>query len=141
MRDRPLSLLAAAAFLLGSGAPGAAPPMPKHDEALAAAGAELYREHCAMCHGPKGKGDGAMADRLHFAPPDLTSMHRRTQGGFSFDITRRVIDGRKPLKGHGGPEMPVWGDAFRSRVDGYSEDQVQKKITNVVHYLASIQAR
>jgi len=24
-----------------------------------------------------------------------------------------IIDGRHPVPGHGGPDMPVWGDAFK----------------------------
>jgi hypothetical protein len=27
---------------------------------------------------------------------------------------RKVIDGRQPVTGHGGKDMPVWGDAFQA---------------------------
>jgi mono/diheme cytochrome c family protein len=119
----------------------AAQDLPRFDKARAEAGAEVFRESCAACHGQRGKGDGPLAEKLHFSPPDLTTLGQRTHGGFSFESTRRIVDGRNPLKGHGGPEMPVWGDAFRTRDEGYSEARVARKIDDVVHFLASIQAR
>lgn len=55
-------------------------PVQASDESLKK-GRALYQRHCAMCHGDKGKGDGAAA-RLHAqrsnrAPKDLTDA--RTQ--------------------------------------------------------------
>ena len=115
--------------------------LPAFDKKLAAAGKELYRTHCATCHGPHGRGDGATATHLHFVPPDLTRLGQRSRNGFSFDQVRRMIDGRNPIKGHGGPEMPVWGDAFKAHEGSYSEREVGKKVTSLVNYLASIQQR
>ena len=38
------------------------------------------------------------------------------------DLVFRTIDGRQPVRGHGGPDMPVWGDAFsKSREAGDAE--------------------
>jgi hypothetical protein len=51
----------------------------------------------------------------------------------------RIIDGRKPVKGHGGPDMPVWGDAFRRSADGYSEEAVKGRIEGLASYLRSLQ--
>ena len=42
------------------------------DAASLSAGKDLYDEHCLMCHGKKGKGDGPMADTLPRSPGDLT---------------------------------------------------------------------
>jgi mono/diheme cytochrome c family protein len=36
-------------------------------------GRELYGEYCAMCHGPKGRGDGAIAASLARPPADLSN--------------------------------------------------------------------
>ena len=117
----------------------AAQDLPKFDKVQAEAGAKVFSESCAACHGERGKGDGPMSEKLQFSPPDLTTLAQRTRGGFSFEATRRIIDGRKPLKGHGGAEMPVWGDAFRTREEGYSETRAAKRINDVVNFLASIQ--
>ena len=46
-------------------------------------------------------------------PPDLTLFAARNGGTFPAALVGKIIDGRQPLPGHGGPDMPVWGDAFR----------------------------
>jgi len=40
-----------------------------------AAGAALFAQHCASCHGPQGQGDGPAAKDLTPPPPDLTAAH------------------------------------------------------------------
>jgi mono/diheme cytochrome c family protein len=112
----------------------------KYDVKAAETGAGIYRTHCATCHGTVGKGDGPMAPQLRIAPPDLTLLARRNGGKFSFEKVYRIIDGRDPVPGHGGGDMPVWGDAFLEAREGYSEEKVKERITQVVHYVASIQA-
>lgn len=39
-------------------------------------GQELFGEYCAMCHGPKGRGDGAIAASLARPPADLADASR-----------------------------------------------------------------
>ncbi len=103
-------------------------------------GSSPYRTYCAACHGAGAKGDGPLADGLRVRPPDLTLLAKRNGGTYPDEKVHRMIDGRKPVKGHGGPDMPVWGDAFRSSHDGYSEEQVKEKIADIVEFLKSIQA-
>ncbi len=40
-----------------------------------AAGAAVYAEHCAVCHGAEGSGDGTAAKSLSVPPADLTAGH------------------------------------------------------------------
>jgi hypothetical protein len=80
-----------------------------------------------------------MADRLRYAPPDLTRIASRNGGRFPFDTVAKIIDGRVAVKGHGGTEMPVWGDAFKSAGEGYDDKAVKQKIGELVQYLASLQ--
>ena len=101
-------------------------------------GSDLYRTYCSSCHGPNAKGDGPLADSLRVRPPDLTLIGKR-MGGFSADKVCKIIDGRAPVKGHGGADMPVWGDAFKSSRDGYSEDAVKARIEALAEHLADIQ--
>lgn len=63
------------------------------------------------------------------------------KGSFSREDAFRIIDGRKPVKGHGGADMPVWGDAFKTSRTGFSEDAVKLKVDALVDYLESIQAK
>jgi mono/diheme cytochrome c family protein len=103
-------------------------------------GAQHYRVYCASCHGREGAGDGPVADYLRFAPPDLRKMARRNRGKFDFDTAYKMIDGREAIAGHGGPDMPIWGDAFLEAREGYSREKVRERITQLVRYLESIQA-
>lgn len=111
---------------------------PAYDPAAAAAGASSYQTYCATCHGKSAHGDGPIAERLEFVPPDLTTLSRRNKGRYPFDKVFRIIDGRRPLKGHGGG-MPTWGDAFLASGTDDDQQRVKDKITALVHYIASLQ--
>lgn len=49
-------------------------PVPYTLEAVAR-GAEIFAQHCAMCHGVEGRGDGVLAASLNPPPADLTADH------------------------------------------------------------------
>ena len=104
-------------------------------------GALAYRTHCAVCHGKGALGDGPLADQLRVAPPDLTRLAKRNKGKFELQMVQRIIDGRFPIKGHGGSEMPVWGDAFLEPREGYSRDGVRAKIVDLAAYLETLQQK
>jgi mono/diheme cytochrome c family protein len=102
-------------------------------------GAAVYKTYCAVCHGIEAKGDGPLAANLRHAPPDLTLLAKRNAGKFDAASVHRMIDGRDPIKGHGGPDMPIWGDAFKRTADGYSEKAVRARIDALVEHLRSVQ--
>ncbi len=105
------------------------------------AGRNTYRTYCATCHGEKGKGDGPLAENLRFHPPDLAEMAKRNGGEFPRKKVVKIVDGREPLDGHGGPDMPVWGDAFKNAETGFDDDKVRLKIRSVVDYVAKLQEK
>lgn len=78
----------------------------------AEAGKSLYLKYCSSCHGPTGKGDGDVAAVMEPRPADLTQMARKAGGQFPFYAVVRMIDGRTTVRGHGDPDMPVWGELF-----------------------------
>jgi mono/diheme cytochrome c family protein len=143
-----VALLVALAALSSGAAAGQAPagklPAPQppagQSPAQAVSGSYTYRTYCASCHGVDAKGDGPLADALRFRPPDLTLIAKRNGGEFPTEKIERIVDGRNPVKGHGGPDMPVWGDAFRNADTGYDDAQVRAKIRSVVDHLKSLQA-
>jgi len=104
-------------------------------------GGALFKTYCAVCHGKTAKGDGPLADDLRFRPPNLTLLAKRNKGTFDADQVRRFVDGREPVKGHGGPDMPVWGDAFKRSREGFSEKAVKARIDAIVDHLESVQAK
>jgi len=124
--------------LIGSAAAG---EQAKQAPVYSVSGAYSYRTYCASRHGTGGKGDGPLSDSLRFHPPDLTLLAQRNGGEYPAEKIHRIVDGRSPLKGHGGPDMPVWGDAFRNAETGYDDEQVKEKIRSVVDYLKTIQAK
>ena len=107
----------------------------------AATGDYLLRTYCAACHGTSAKGDGPLAESMRKRPANLTEIGKRNQGVFSADQVFKTIDGRTPVKGHGGPDMPVWGDVFSKSSDGGDPAVVEARIKALVAYLESIQAK
>jgi mono/diheme cytochrome c family protein len=102
-------------------------------------GSDLYKVYCASCHGVSAKGDGPLAAQLRSRPPDLTLIAKRDDGKWNADKVARMVDGRESVKGHGGPDMPVWGDAFKSTSQGKDEESVKAKVQALVAHLASLQ--
>jgi nucleotide-binding universal stress UspA family protein/mono/diheme cytochrome c family protein len=104
-------------------------------------GSELYRTYCATCHGTAARGDGPLASSMTRKPADLTEIAKRNGGLFPSELVFRTIDGKRPVRGHGGADMPVWGDAFARSRDGGDPATVKRMIDSLVDYLESIQLR
>ncbi len=103
-------------------------------------GVEMYRTHCATCHGTDGKGLGPAAPALKTAPSDLTQISKNNGGQFpGFRITH-IVDGSDVIAVHGSREMPVWGNYFR---DNNSRDEALLKLRehNLTEYIRSIQQK
>jgi len=62
--------------------------MHREDPSIAAGRADFAR-YCAECHGPEGRGDGPMAERLHPRPANLRVIARRSGG--EFDLAEGTI--------------------------------------------------
>ena len=104
-------------------------------------GSSVFKTYCSSCHGPQARGDGPLAEHLRVRPADLTLIAKRNGGEFPSAKVHKMIDGRAAVKGHGGSDMPVWGDAFKSSHDGYSEEKVKEKIAALVEHLEALQVR
>jgi len=74
-------------------------------------GADIYRAHCASCHGVAGKGDGPVAPALNTQLPDLSTITQRNGGVFPVARVRKIISGDELIPGHGSREMPIWGQS------------------------------
>jgi mono/diheme cytochrome c family protein len=72
-----------------------------------ATGAELYAQHCAACHGPKGDGKGLAAQYVFPKPRDFRSGRFRlvstSNGVPTFEDIRTVL-----RRGMPGSSMPPW---------------------------------
>jgi hypothetical protein len=74
-------------------------PMPSTPEAIAQ-GQHVFQQHCAVCHGRYGHGDGPAAARLTPPPADLTAAHvdDHTDGDLFWWLTHGIA----------GTAMPPW---------------------------------
>jgi nucleotide-binding universal stress UspA family protein len=104
-------------------------------------GSEVFRTYCAVCHGTSARGDGPLASSMKKKPANLAEIAKRNGGQFPTDLVFRTIDGRQPVRGHGGPDMPVWGDVFTRSRDAGDAERVKAVIESLVQYLDSIQLR
>jgi mono/diheme cytochrome c family protein len=110
-------------------------------------GAQMFKEYCAVCHGPTGKGDGPVATALKVPPPDLTTLAQRHDGKFPDDYVSNVLKNGVQNPAHGSGEMPVWGPIFdtmnrwKALCPGMDETPVTLRITNLTNYLKSIQKK
>ena len=134
-----LGTVAAASVALDSSAAA-----PVQDSSGAAAviydGAELFKTWCASCHGVSADGTGPLAPQMKRRVPDLTQIAEKNGGVFPVARLRRIIDGRD-VGAHGNPDMPIWGNAFKTSKDGFSEASVRARIEAIVRYLETMQRR
>ncbi len=121
--------------------PARALPQAKPSRSSGMAGSQIYKSYCAVCHGQKGKGDGPLAADLRSKPPDLTLLAKGNGGEFPAEQIARIVDGRKPLEGHGGPDMPVWGDVFKNSDAGSDDEKIKQSIQSVVAFLERLQEK
>jgi mono/diheme cytochrome c family protein len=105
-----------------------------------ASGAEMFKQYCAVCHGPGAKGDGPAASSLKVQPPDLTALAKRHDGKFPDDYVANVLRNGAKAPAHGTAEMPVWGPLFATMSQG-DESQVTMRISNLTKYLKSLQVQ
>ena len=107
-------------------------------------GRALYVDFCAVCHGDAGRGDGTMAEVLTVAPTDLTTL--AAAGAFPVLRVAEQIDGRRPLRAHGG-DMPIFGAWFEGAGPdvalpgpGGQPVLMSRPVADLVAYLQEIQS-
>jgi len=69
-----------------------------------ARGHRVFRERCATCHGPQGRGDGQNAYSLEPPPPDFQESLTKVPA----DVRRRIVEGGTASVGRS-PLCPPWG--------------------------------
>src|SRR6185312_1467487 len=102
-------------------------------------GPDIFREHCAACHGADGRGNGPAAAALKNTPPDLTSIAKRNGGVFPEERVHSIVAGNEVLISHGSREMPIWGEIFHQIEN--DRDYGHVRMQNITDYLKSIQQK
>jgi mono/diheme cytochrome c family protein len=128
-----VALVACAAAQAGAEEPAATPPP--------ADGTALYLDHCAVCHGVYGEGDGVLTPSLAVVLQDLRYLSARNNGEFPRAFIVEIVDGRAVRAAHGPEGMPVWGAEFArdEPFDAAAEQRVNAKIDAIADFLESIQ--
>jgi mono/diheme cytochrome c family protein len=143
MRFRYLDYLIAMILALTSISAGQNATTVKHTTAPAtspSSGKEMFMNYCASCHGKDAKGDGPAAGALKQAPADLTALAKQNGGKYPADRVTSVLRGQTKTMAHGDQEMPVWGPVFWKMSQGH-EEQVQMRVSNLNHYIESLQQK
>ena len=120
-----------AAYLPGMGEP--INPVPA-DETSIARGAQLYKIHCAMCHGENGQGNGTVAAFLvKKKPADLTSeaVQAKSDGSWFLTITNGIWNPNNTLF----PEVQ-----FSGQMPPLNENLSVRERWDVVNYLRTLKA-
>jgi mono/diheme cytochrome c family protein len=102
-------------------------------------GAELYKQHFAVCHGNDLTGVGPVPEPYRM-PPDPTKLAQRHGGKFPDAYAVDVLRNGVTMPAHGPVQMPAWGTDFRE-MDGMDATQVKLRIGNLTNYIKSRQTR
>ena len=108
--------------------------------ASAASGKAMFKAYCASCHGESAKGDGPAAPALNTAPSDLTMLSKKNGGKFPDARVASILNGQASVTAHGNGEMPVWGPLLKQVSHGGSAE-MQQRVSNLTHYLETLQAK
>ena len=109
-----------------------------------------YQSSCAVCHGDNGKGDGSLSKYYNKRAADLTVIQKNNNGVFPFDRVYEVIDGRQAVAAHGLADMPVWGNVYSVRMQGYTdgfgsskdlESYARGQIIALIGYIYTLQTK
>ena len=106
-------------------------------------GAALFANHCAVCHGTEGRGDGPTSTWLIRKPADLTRLAVDNNGVFPVLRTLVRIDGRDPLM-RSDIAMPAYGpvlggEAVEVMIETGQGVLVPSELAEVLMWLVSIQ--
>ena len=107
------------------------------------AGKQDYLTDCAHCHGVDGKGGvPEMRAVPGYQTMDLTQLSKSNAGQFPRQEVFDAIEGRKRLPAHFIGDMPTWGLKYQQdRVSPESEEKIRQRISGLVEYVESIQAK
>ena len=112
-------------------------PVPFPAESLV--GKDSFEAYCASCHGPRGRGDGPVAESLRSIPTDLTALASRNADRFPRERVAAVLTGTgRTVAPHGTTAMPIWGPMFRMFE---SDTRARVRIDNLVSYIETLQVR
>jgi mono/diheme cytochrome c family protein len=139
------TLLAAASFCFAQGTTENKTEVKKVviKQTSASSGKEMFTQYCAPCHGVDGTGNGPAAPAMKSPPTNLTQLAKKRDGKYPANTVAGVLkfgSGGGANPAHGSADMPIWGPLFLS-LDKYHDSVVQQRISNIVTYIETLQAK
>lgn len=136
----PLGSSLAGVLLVGAVSVRAGALVQADDQAVRdslSSGRAIYTQFCAPCHGPNGKGDGAVATYLLRPPSDITQLRRRNNGVFPrADLEVALLATAREETGRVlGREEVLWGPLFLS----FGPEVARTRVAELIAYLESVQ--
>lgn len=113
-------------------------------------GKSEYDFSCAVCHGPRGEGNGPYVSLGEGIASDLTTLAKSNNGVFPVQRVYEFIDGRQMVRAHGAKDMPIWGSRYTpTNPEGYfvgpdyynDEAVVQIRILALTEYIYRLQVK
>jgi len=98
-------------------------------------GEQMYKQYCAACHGPDGKGDGPAVHFLKTPPPDLTTLKLRNHGKYPAGTVKCALLNLGASHERAKLEMPDWGSLFWSQ----NQRVASLRVYNLTTYVESLQ--
>ena len=86
------------------------------------------------------KVTGPPPPAMKTAPADLTALAKKSGGKYPASHVAAVIRGQALTPSHGSQDMPVWGPCSPASARD-TKSQVQQRITNLVGYIETLQAK
>lgn len=111
------------------------------DEGVEKAGEARFTQYCAVCHGKDAKGTGPFAELMKKPPADLTVLSKNAGGTFPFERVLKTISGTELPVAHGGRDMPIWGQEWKTGAGAGAETGARGQVLEVMMYLRSIQQK
>ena len=95
-----------------------------------------YEVFCKSCHGPSGRGDGAIAGALRKRPADLTQLAKKNNGIYPTEAVFKSVE-----RGHDKTDMPAWTEVFAKAQESSEPGDAGARIRELVKYLETLQEK
>lgn len=112
------------------------------DKAIVDSGHDLFKRHCARCHGDDARGNAVDTAKQSVQAPNLTTLAQHNGGTLPVWGVYEVVSGSKVLAEHRTRTMPIWGEKFaklRGVTKENKESIVRGRIMAILAYLSTIQ--
>jgi mono/diheme cytochrome c family protein len=104
------------------------------------AGAKIFQQQCAACHGTDGRGHGPASATRKYKPANLTLISQRNDGKFPYQRVKETIEGKEPgWLALGNRGMPIYGPIFHEVET--DQDWGEVRLDAITKHVESIQQK